>query len=1431
MQNNKNNMLPASDHIQFSGPTPTSKPRSPGLLVLAAFCSLAIGLFSPYEIANAGSSGPVPDFLIDVVDPNIVNVERITGREVILDTEVFCPSNVNTGESTLCPAKIGILVLELPSVRWSGVEGNRCEIARSTDGGIRLVLPPRFTLMMPMILEEDIVESNNASEFQTNSLILAGSIIAFGIVDPVDPILAAQLSIDGEERWELQKAEFAAKKAYLLWVRTDLGCTDAEGEFGITYTLSTAEPNYQVGDNSTATLSVVLEEGVDQQFSIEFSAPFLESSESDILSLNLPNPPGTASLGPANRQVTRPVSFSAIAEGTTILTSSAAITNVDTGVTKSFSSSANVTVMPIADTIVNSVSDNARKTGTRGCNTGELVMVDGEMVTECTLRSAIETVNIEGSGTISFAIPILPATQVPRIVLFSDLPQIAVPVVIEGTTQSAGKVELFGGLKEINGLILRGGNSFVSGLVLNGFDSDPTDNNGVAGVAIGIADKGNNHIFGNFIGTDISGELSVPNGWGVFVATGANGNSIGGASTEERNIIVATNIGVDLRSDANSVENNYIGTNVAGTASLGSPLAGVVIRGSLNTIGGSSPTRRNIILGELGIVMAQFDTTPSPDGNTVSGNNIGLLADGSTPLSGIHDTGVLIRQGDGNTVRNNKIVVQDLNENSVVLIDPTQLAFIDETKSSGTVSNTTIEGNEIGLTQSGTTTLDNDICLKVGSSRLYAPTDSSTITNTLVMDNQIAGCRDSILVIGDAVSGTRIVANQIGLRFDGSGQLPSARVSNPVNGVLVGASPDTLIDQNQIVGHVANITLIGSDQSNVAPGATENPSNFQAPGLVVTGNTIGLNSTEDVPLGSDQQLGITVFGNPGPITITNNTIAGHSQREIWLVNGSGHVVSGNRIGTSMGANHGSATGILVAGAESVRIGGPGLEERNVIGNNSLAGIEMRPGKNTRIENNFIGTDVGGTNAWSNDVGILAETTGTSGLVIKTNRISGNTGSGVFLKDLGEETVTLSNNFVGTGNGGTALPNAIGISIDNTRVTLRTNRIAFNQQSGILIQGVQPALIERGPIYENNNQGILYTVMPHDPIPIFAGRSAPNANGEVLLIFSARPEEDVDGTMEIYGNDDCSNPEGRVPVLQQRVFRNEVRDKPFLAAISVPESSPIATLDGFTATLTIDDSTSTFSRCVEPVALVDTDNDGVEDFIEDLIGDINDDGIPDKEQSNVTTVIVGLEDLLEGNAPDPNEEEDLKFIAVISEPGTSLSNVVFSDAVGLDLQPIDGETRTILELPSGLVSFEINLPIGSEGTSAEVLIAFVPIPDNQSYIKVPDPQTMSSFQVLPESGDGDRATKTEDGWILRLTDGGEFDTDGVANGVITDPGGPAVLSEPAPSPTEDVVQRNKPRRIGGCSVGTTDELDPTLILITLLSLLAIHRKRWAATPVG
>jgi len=155
------------------------------------------------------------------------------------------------------------------------------------------------------------------------------------------------------------------------------------------------------------------------------------------------------------------------------------------------------------------------------------------------------------------------------------------------------------------------------------------------GIQMITAQNHSNVVIGNFIGTDITGTQTLSNLWGISITLGASGNTIGGTTVDERNIISGNNFnGVRLTdADSNKVFGNYIGTDLSGTAVLGNGYNGVFIENNShhNTIGGAAAGEGNLISGNSRDGVNIDDA----DRNKIIGNYIGTNSSGAATIGNV----------------------------------------------------------------------------------------------------------------------------------------------------------------------------------------------------------------------------------------------------------------------------------------------------------------------------------------------------------------------------------------------------------------------------------------------------------------------------------------------------------------------------------------------------------------------------------------------------------------------------------------------------------------------------------------------------------------------------------------------------------------------------------------------------------------------------
>jgi photosystem II stability/assembly factor-like uncharacterized protein len=147
------------------------------------------------------------------------------------------------------------------------------------------------------------------------------------------------------------------------------------------------------------------------------------------------------------------------------------------------------------------------------------------------------------------------------------------------------------------------------------------------GVQLNLESDGALTFKGNYIGTDITGTLSLGNSDGVT----SNGTAIiGGTESGAGNLISGNDqFGLTLNggSALTKVQGNLIGTDATGQKALGNA-TGISVPGNLFTIGGAQAGARNVISGnQVGISLS------NSTGTIIQGNYIGVTADGTGPLA------------------------------------------------------------------------------------------------------------------------------------------------------------------------------------------------------------------------------------------------------------------------------------------------------------------------------------------------------------------------------------------------------------------------------------------------------------------------------------------------------------------------------------------------------------------------------------------------------------------------------------------------------------------------------------------------------------------------------------------------------------------------------------------------------------------------------
>lgn len=217
---------------------------------------------------------------------------------------------------------------------------------------------------------------------------------------------------------------------------------------------------------------------------------------------------------------------------------------------------------------------------------------------------------------------------------------------IEGNfigTNPAGTAALPNGSGSSGGVILDLCGTMVSSNIIGG--TTPEARNLISGnTGAGVSMAGTfNGVQGNFIGTDITGALPLGNS-GAGVVNDGVANSIGGETEALRNVIAANNRGIALGTAAvSTVQGNFIGTDRTGTVALPNSDGGVSVdAGAGNVVGGLTTAPGippgNLISGNGGVGVSIL--TSDAGSTLIQGNVIGADITGTQPLG--NDQGIFI---------------------------------------------------------------------------------------------------------------------------------------------------------------------------------------------------------------------------------------------------------------------------------------------------------------------------------------------------------------------------------------------------------------------------------------------------------------------------------------------------------------------------------------------------------------------------------------------------------------------------------------------------------------------------------------------------------------------------------------------------------------------------------------------------------------------
>jgi CSLREA domain-containing protein/uncharacterized repeat protein (TIGR01451 family) len=275
------------------------------------------------------------------------------------------------------------------------------------------------------------------------------------------------------------------------------------------------------------------------------------------------------------------------------------------------------------------------------------------------------------------------------------------------------------------------------------------------GVDVGSGDfvpaGADNVVTGNYVGTDVTGTVAIPNVFTGVAVQRIAGTRIGGAAPGEGNLVSGNDIGIHvagIEATGTQILGNRIGTDAAGTTAVPNNLGVGLGFVSGVVVGGQQAGAGNLISGNAvqGVLLGT-----SVEGTEIAGNLIGTDASGLVDL-GNGQYGVFVATGDDPAASQpNRIGLVGMgnvisgNEVAGILVGFTSRPALE------------ISSNVIGLGSDRSTTVSNGrgVLVAQGTTRVFVGDGSSDASN-LIAGNDGAG-----VAVIQGGTGASVVINEI----------------------------------------------------------------------------------------------------------------------------------------------------------------------------------------------------------------------------------------------------------------------------------------------------------------------------------------------------------------------------------------------------------------------------------------------------------------------------------------------------------------------------------------------------------------------------------------------------------------------------------------------------------------------------------------------
>jgi len=294
------------------------------------------------------------------------------------------------------------------------------------------------------------------------------------------------------------------------------------------------------------------------------------------------------------------------------------------------------------------------------------------------------------------------------------------------------------------------------------------------------------------------------------------------------------------------------------------------------------------------------------------------------------------------------------------------------------------------------------------------------------------------------------------------------------------------------------------------------------------------------------------FAIGGTTAADRNVISGNTTEGMFVGAFTGGTIQGNYFGTNAAGTAAvpNGTGVVLAGGggSGILIGGsPG---ENLISGNVANGIDVEGSVDVTIRSNLIGTDVNGTAAIPNGIGIngggpglvIGGTTSSQGNLVSGNAIGmnlfadGMTVQGNFVGVDDSHLVPLPNTSTGLNIQSTASPAAANVIGTSTPGGPGANLIAYNLGRGIVVQQGTRNTMRGNSIHDNGVLGISltgsdkpladdpgdangYTINNGQNFPILASATQVGSDLHILGTLNSHPSTTFD--LDFYSNPACS----------------------------------------------------------------------------------------------------------------------------------------------------------------------------------------------------------------------------------------------------------------------------------------------------------------------